>query len=294
VRSPSKPRWIDAAKRLGFTVDRVQAGTYILRRGGRRLRRVTVGEGVRAVTVLVHPKATRRGWAPVQKQLWEFFSAEQVTWLLENTGVNLVIDVGANHGQFAGRLRKAGYRGRIASFEPGSRHFAKLAEAAEGDPLWSVHHCALGAEEGEAELHLTEGPLSSLQEASTFGKEWSSKIAEATTETVQVRTLGSMLDELSQGLDPVRAFLKMDTQGFDHHVFAGAGKILDRVVGLQSELSSLALYDGAPMLTDQLRVYEDAGFETIGIYPVARDGKTLRVIEFDLVMVRAQEVRSED
>jgi FkbM family methyltransferase len=291
VRSPRKYGWVDVARRLGYTVDDVEPGTYVVQKREEPLKRISVGEGLRAVTMLVHPKATRRGWAPVQKQLWEFFSAEQVTWLLKSSGINLVLDVGANHGQFAGRLRKAGYRGRIASFEPGSRHFAKLAEAAEGDPLWSVHHCALGAEEGEAELHLTDGPLSSLQEASEFGKEWSSKIAQATTETVQVRTLGSMLDELADGLDPVRAFLKMDTQGFDHHVFAGAGKILDRVVALQSELSSLPLYDGAPLLTDQLRVYEDAGFETIGIYPVARDGKTLRVIEFDLVMVRSQEVR---
>ena len=133
--------------------------------------------------------------------------------------------------------------------------------------------------------------MSSMLPASEFGKGWSDKLQQQTTETIQVRRLESVLAEAAAGLDPVRAYLKMDTQGFDLQVFEGAEAALDAVVAMQSEMSCVPIYDGMPRLPQQWAVYEDAGFEAVGVYPVTRDAPTLRAIEFDLVMVRAAEVR---
>ena len=55
---------------------------------------------------------------------------------------------------------------------------------------------------------------------------------------------------------------------------------------MQSEVSQVPLYDGMPHLTDQLATYEAAGFGLSGVFPVVVDRETLRVIEFDAVMVR--------
>jgi len=70
--------------------------------------------------------------------------------------VDLVIDVGANIGQYASGLRKRGYLGRIWSFEPIDTAFKQLQSAAKGDDRWMVTQTAVGAVRGEAILNVPE------------------------------------------------------------------------------------------------------------------------------------------
>jgi hypothetical protein len=95
-----------------------------------------------------------------------------------------------------------------------------------------------------------------------------------------------MLDELLTGLEQPRPYLKLDTQGFDLDVFTGAGDRIEEFVGMQSELPLMQIYEGMPRLPEALGVYEAAGFDVAAMYPVSRQGKTGRVLEFDCVMVR--------
>ena len=257
-----------------------------------RRRVVTMGYNDLGVDLLVDKKRLRCHLSMAQRRVAEYFLGEEVARLLRATNANLVLDVGANVGQFARGLRQSGYRGRIASFEPVAEPFKRLRAVANGDVQWSVHNYALGDEDGRAEIHQVPGTMSSMLPASEFGRQWSDRLREQTPETIQVRRLESVLDEVSGSLDPVRAYLKMDTQGFDLRVFEGAGAALDRVVAMQSEVSCVPIYEGMPRLPEQWTVYENAGFEAVGVYPVSRDSQTLRAIEFDLVMVRRSEVRA--
>ena len=50
--------------------------------------------------------------------------------LLASERIDLLLDVGANEGQYALRMRRAGFQGRIVSFEPLSDAFAALERRA--------------------------------------------------------------------------------------------------------------------------------------------------------------------
>jgi FkbM family methyltransferase len=201
--------------------------------------------------------------------------------------VNCVVDVGGNRGQYAQRLRRAGYRGRIVSFEPVPGEFARLEAAAAGDPEWWVHPVALGSSDGSLEMHVLPGTLSSPLPATDFGRRRFPSLRGMQKQAVPVRRLDGLLDEMLAGLPDPRPFLKMDTQGFDVEVFRGLGDHTRVFVGMQSEVALMELYEGMPRLPEALGVYEAAGFEVSGMYPVNRENRTGRVLEFDCLMVRA-------
>ena len=80
--------------------------------------------------------------------------------LLRHYGVTVVLDVGANEGQYGRELRLAGYKGRIVSFEPMAAPFAKLATAARSDPGWDVVQLALGEANAETEINVSRNSVS--------------------------------------------------------------------------------------------------------------------------------------
>ncbi len=59
--------------------------------------------------------------------------------------VSLVLDVGAFVGRFAMRVRKAGFRGKIVSFEPNPELHENLKSVSAGDPAWQIERCGVGA-----------------------------------------------------------------------------------------------------------------------------------------------------
>ena len=210
----------------------------------------------------------------------------QLPALFEMYGVNCVLDVGAHEGEYAQRLREGGYRGRIVSFEPVPRAFAELERTAADDPEWRVEQVALGRDDSTMTMNAVPGTLSSLREPTEFGARRYKRLRDPDPVEVQVRRLDGMLDELLAGLEQPRPYLKLDTQGFDLDVFTGAGDRIEQFVGMQSELPLMQIYEGMPRLPEAIGVYEAAGFDVAAMYPVSRQGKTGRVLEFDCVMVR--------
>jgi FkbM family methyltransferase len=222
-----------------------------------------------------------------EKAVFEDLQRVQLPAVFEMYGVDLVIDVGAHEGEYAERLRSGGYKGEIVSFEPVPGAFEELERKAKRDDGWTVHRLALGREDRTTTMNVVHGTLSSLLPATKFGAGRYPRLQEPEEVEVELRRLERVLDETVGGLDGRRPFLKLDTQGFDLDVFAGAGDAIDKFVGMQSELALMEIYKGMPQMRKALATYEKAGFEIAALYPVSRQTRTARVLEYDCVMVRA-------
>lgn len=269
---------------------RVAGGAWLWPGQPRTLQVKQMGpDKLRSVLVTSRP-AARANPRAYQQALSTHLSVHLLDALLRQLEVNVVLDVGANRGQFGRSLRELGYAGRIVSYEPVSVNLTHLRRAAAGDPNWVVEAFALGDVDSTTDINVSSGPgkLSSLLPSNEFGRQRFANMRDvvATRETIEVRRLDHVCERGLTGIESPRIFLKLDTQGYDLLALAGAGDYLEQVVGLQSEVSCIAIYDGMPHLTEQIAVYEEAGFAAAGMYPVSRDDKTLAVVEFDLLMVR--------
>lgn len=216
----------------------------------------------------------------------DWFSYDLVVQrLLERQRVDLVVDVGANEGQFARRLRRT-YAGEIVSFEPIAPAFDRLTRAAAGDSRWSVHQVALGSADRTSVMHVAcDTAFSSLLTPNDFSRQRFRQSVVDGEQVVSVRRLDSMLETIvSPGRD-ARMFLKLDTQGYDLEVFAGLGRFAASVAMMQSEVSLIPIYKGMPHWTESIATYERAGFAVAATFPVNHDAAG-RVIEYDCVLVR--------
>ena len=201
--------------------------------------------------------------------------------------INCVIDVGAHYGEYGAFLREIGYTGRLISFEPVRRNFEQLRKRSVQDAHWQVNNMALGGADTTAEIkvfHETE--LSSFLTPNDYCAEhMGNKDLIAGTEQVQVKTVDSVFGQCVDGIEEPRVFLKLDTQGYDLTVLQKATGHLDRIQGLQCELSVKPIYEAMPSYLDALPRMCEMGFEVTGLFPVNRDS-SFRVIELDCVMLR--------
>ncbi len=188
--------------------------------------------------------------------------------LFDLHGINTVLDVGANHGQFSQGLRKAGFEGHIHCFEP----LPHAVESLQGlrDPNLTVHKIALGAEALKTELtQSVDDSFSSLHASSKHGEaNFGKDIAAAQKIPVEVRRLDSMWDQLAIA-DPQRCLLKSDTQGHDMAVLQGAGKHLHQIGLLVIEVPIVPLYEGAASFEELGRFLAEHGLLLAGAYPVS-------------------------
>lgn len=202
--------------------------------------------------------------------------------LLRTYAADGVLDVGANRGQFGLSLREAGYRGPILSFEPVAEAFAELQRVTAADPLWETRQLGLAEEATSREMNVTAS--TSVSSFLTPTQDYVSGYAgarTARTETIQLSTLDSL------DLPYRRPFLKIDTQGYDLRVLAGATELLKRVVGVQLEMSVLPIYEGMPDYIESLTRMRELGFVPSGFFaPIgAAADPGLRLGEFDGVFV---------
>jgi FkbM family methyltransferase len=213
--------------------------------------------------------------------------------VLDALEVNCVFDVGAWRGDYAMFLRRLGYAGRIVSFEPVAEVSRSTRRLTQADPGWVIHDYALGRRTATLDFHVSaSSDMSSFLVKNAYAPPPIGDVRIVRVERQAVRRLDGLYPELVRGIDRPRVFLKLDTQGYDLEVVAGAEGCLEDIVGLQSEVSVVPLYDGMPTYLEALARYHDLGFSLVGLFDVLRDERTLNILEYDCVMLRNDAIRA--
>jgi len=214
----------------------------------------------------------------------ERLEGNRVFKFVKDLNLDVVVDVGANVGQFGVGLIDAGFKGRLISFEPLAAEHAQLTERARSFPNWQVaSRVALGENDGELLIHRAGN-----SESSSFLPMLQKHIHEAPDSQVigEERVAVRRLDRCPEVTKEAgNLFLKVDTQGYELRVLQGATGIMPRVAGLLLEASIVPLYEGCPLIAEVMDNLRQYGFEVADLYGAfaSKDGQMLQV---NLIAVR--------
>jgi FkbM family methyltransferase len=184
-------------------------------------------------------------------------------------------------------LRDAGFGGKIVSFEPLTEAHATLARRAAADDGWQVApRMAIGDRDGEIQLEVSaESDMSSILPQSDLFRRVSPSSVVLRRETVPMARLESAA--LPYVAPEDRIFLKIDTQGFEPKVMAGAGDLLARLCGVQLEMSLVPCYEGEVGYREMIDRLATAGFEPYLFIPGYFERKLGRQLQLDGVFMRS-------
>lgn len=237
------------------------------------------------VKQLVHRWLNKLGWA-VHRYRPSSDPLAMIERLLKDRQINLILDVGANQGQFASNMRRIGYGQRIVSFEPLQEAYSMLREAAFGDQLWTVApRCAIGAFSGTVDINVSFNSYSSsiLPIHSTLCVE-APEAKFIGHETVPICTLDEVV---APHVKPEnRCLLKIDTQGYEWEVLDGAASTMHNVDVICLEASLVPLYEGQRLWLDYIDRLDKQGYILWDIHSAFASPINGRLLQVDLIFIK--------
>ena len=145
------------------------------------------------------------------------------------------VDVGANVGIFSLNASQiVGTKGRVISIEPNPATFARLSRTVAENKIANITLCNVGLADARAKVELYTG--------TSEGNDTASMLPGVSTKSVTVEVLP--LDDLMEQCGVERIdYMKVDVDGYEHKVFAGAGKLMasGKVRLVQCEFSDIHL-----------------------------------------------------
>ena len=213
-------------------------------------------------------------------------NSRRLARVLAHHAVTHVLDIGAHRGEYAKRLRRAGYHGRITSFEPQSAAHGELSAAVADDPAWTVApRMALGDSEVPVTLNVSaETDMTSVLDFSAPMAELLTSAAYVGTEVASQQRLDAVFAKHVAAGEAV--MVKIDTQGTEARVLDGAAGVLSRVTLIQIEMSIVPVYAGEPDYLTMIARLARTGFHPVLFIPGYFNQRTARLIGLDGVFAR--------
>lgn len=199
---------------------------------------------------------------------------------IKKNAIDLILDVGANEGQYGGYLRSIGYYGQIISFEPLDAAYKILEQKTNSDKLWSCKHMALGNISGESVINVSgNSQSSSILNIKGAHLEAAPEAYFLTNQKINVETLDNIYSDITAGKSNV--MLKLDVQGFEKFVLEGAKKSLEKLKAIQVEMSFEELYEGEMLYREMIDFLAQNGFVLCVLKNGFHNVKTGKLLQAD-------------
>jgi FkbM family methyltransferase len=207
-------------------------------------------------------------------------------WLLDYD-FETIIDIGANEGQFATKMRMFFPKAEIISFEPIPFVYQKLTNVFINDSKFKAYPLGLGDQDMETEFYENDySPSSSLLKLKDHTSHF-----DAATNTKPIKITVKKLDEVlaNEGLTkPI--MVKIDVQGFEDKVIMGGKNILSQADLILCEVSFVQLYEGQKLFSDINNMLSSLGFSYSGNYEQLYSPATNEVLQADAIFIKKQAI----
>jgi FkbM family methyltransferase len=210
-----------------------------------------------------------------------FVDLKKVIDLLD---INLIIDIGANIGQFGSSIYQVGYKNKMISFEPLSSARNKLITNSKKYLKWEVFdQCAIGEFNGEIDLNISKNSSSSsVLNMLDLHKQAADNSIYVDNERVKIFRLDTLMNNF---LDS-NILLKIDTQGYESKVLDGAPILIQHAKAILCELSLVELYEGQVLWLDLITRLENSGFILWSIEKGFTDKRFGRTLQVDAMFIK--------
>jgi FkbM family methyltransferase len=210
----------------------------------------------------------------------------QLDWL-KRLRIRTVLDIGANTGQFAARIRGSFPESVIYSFEPLRDAYASLRSRMGADPAFKAFNFALGDKDATTLMHRSGvSDSSSVLRMLQLHTAAFPNTALAGTEEIEVRRLDALNFSLEPGL-----LVKIDVQGFEDRVIRGGRATIGGADCVITEVSFDKLYEEQPLFDDIYHTLRDMGFEYSGSLDQLLDPRDGRPLQADAIFLKPEKLR---
>lgn len=169
--------------------------------------------------------------------------------LFQSLDFQLVIDIGANSGQWAVEVIKNGYRGPLISIEPTRNAFFELEKTASIHDSWNVINCAIDTQEGFREIQIASnsGLSSSFFPLMEDHKLADPEVILVDTEVVKTITLETLISIYNHET----YYIKIDTQGAELLILESLEEMSFRkVIAFEIEVSLVGTYETGALVEE--------------------------------------------
>jgi FkbM family methyltransferase len=185
---------------------------------------------------------------------------------LEMISHGLVVDIGAHEGHWTRALLEIVPKAQVICVEPQADLCALLERRFAGDGRVSVDGRAVADAPGTRPFHLLGASVNGSLHTPRPGMDEFYDRGWEVRDTVSVET--TTVDEIV-GARTV-GLLKIDVQGAEQEVLAGATAALPRTTAVMLEVTFVSHYEGDATFVELHRTMQDAGFRLAGISSPAR------------------------